>query len=251
MDSEVPGAPITGNNSSEAEPSFTGSPPTKKSRGKVPRRVHKAEREKLKREHLNELFLELAYALELTEQNNGKASILCETTRVLKDILAQIECLKRENATLLSESQYVAVEKNELEDENSALQIQIRDLKSTLKERMLQQNLDLNVTPADTQEPQVTSYFPEGCLKFPVADPSLRQAPILNPVFVIPVCSDPKVHPDPEPAMLATKPISNVSRPHPRYPTPSDSWPFQILEQQSEAGKELQYSGREQVFGNV
>jgi len=32
-------------------------------KGKVPKRIHKSEREKLKREQLNELFLELASAL--------------------------------------------------------------------------------------------------------------------------------------------------------------------------------------------
>ena len=37
--------------------------PQKKNQGKVPKRIHKAEREKMKREHLNELFLELANAL--------------------------------------------------------------------------------------------------------------------------------------------------------------------------------------------
>jgi len=31
--------------------------------GKVPKKIHKAEREKMKREHLNELFLDLANAL--------------------------------------------------------------------------------------------------------------------------------------------------------------------------------------------
>lgn len=35
----------------------------KKIQKKVPKRIHKAEREKLKREHLNELFLGLADAL--------------------------------------------------------------------------------------------------------------------------------------------------------------------------------------------
>lgn len=35
----------------------------KKNQKKAPKRVHKAEREKLKREHLNELFLGLANAL--------------------------------------------------------------------------------------------------------------------------------------------------------------------------------------------
>ena len=34
----------------------------KKNKGKVPQRIQKAEREKLKREHLNDLFLDLASA---------------------------------------------------------------------------------------------------------------------------------------------------------------------------------------------
>lgn len=37
--------------------------PGKKNQKKVPRRIHKAEREKQKREHLNELFFELSNAL--------------------------------------------------------------------------------------------------------------------------------------------------------------------------------------------
>ncbi|KAK1258146.1 Transcription factor bHLH47 [Acorus gramineus] len=37
----------------------------KKNPGKVPRKIHKAEREKLKRDHLNELFVELGNALEI------------------------------------------------------------------------------------------------------------------------------------------------------------------------------------------
>jgi len=35
----------------------------KMNQGKVPKKIHKAEREKMKREHLNELFLDLANAL--------------------------------------------------------------------------------------------------------------------------------------------------------------------------------------------
>lgn len=134
--------------------------------GKVPKRIHKAEREKMKREHLNELFLDLANALgkllclyclfwlcsnftmvvyaclfnlsvmflfllgipydiwyvtriwlyvpflvvmgiDLNDPNSGKASILCEASKLLKDLLCQIHSLKKENVSLLSESQYV------------------------------------------------------------------------------------------------------------------------------------------------
>lgn len=35
----------------------------KKNTGKVPRKIHKAAREKLKRDHMNELFLDLGKAL--------------------------------------------------------------------------------------------------------------------------------------------------------------------------------------------
>lgn len=45
--------------------------------------------------------------IDLNEQNNGKASILCEASRLLKDLLCQIESLKKENVSLLSESNYV------------------------------------------------------------------------------------------------------------------------------------------------
>nr|GMC50665.1 transcription factor bHLH47-like [Ipomoea batatas]GMC54494.1 transcription factor bHLH47-like [Ipomoea batatas] len=63
----------------------------------------------MKREHLNDLFLSLANALELSEQANGKATILNETVRSVKDLLGQIEHLKKENAALLSESEYVCI----------------------------------------------------------------------------------------------------------------------------------------------
>lgn len=44
---------------------------------------------------------------EIPEQANGKACIIGETSRMVKDMLKQIECLKRENEALLFESQYV------------------------------------------------------------------------------------------------------------------------------------------------
>lgn len=46
---------------------------------------------------------------DITEQSNGKASILCETTRLLKELFGQIDSLTKENASLLSESSYVSL----------------------------------------------------------------------------------------------------------------------------------------------
>ncbi|KAI8020006.1 Transcription factor BHLH062, partial [Camellia lanceoleosa] len=73
---------------------------------KVPKKIHKAEREKLKRDHLNDLFLKLGNTLDPSHENNGKAFMLSNATRLLRDLLAQVDCLKRENTTLLSESHY-------------------------------------------------------------------------------------------------------------------------------------------------
>lgn len=217
-----------------AEKSPTCLHPNKKNPGKVPKRIHKAEREKMKREHLNDLFLELAGALELTEQNSGKASILSETTRVVKDMFDQIKSLKKENATLLSESQYVTVERNELQDETSALQKQISELKSVIKERSLQKNLDLNAPAIEPQEQQLPQYLPHEIIRLPAGDP------LLNPVFVIPACHNVQIHPQPDSNLvIGNKTVSNVSKPNPRYPTPSDSWPFKLLEKPSqEVGEE-------------
>ncbi|XP_023770684.1 transcription factor bHLH47-like [Lactuca sativa] len=109
--------------------------------------ISRAKREKMKREHLNELFLGLSNALEIREENNGKAFILDETNRIFKCMIDQITRLKEENATLLSESQYMTTEKNELEYETRALDIQIGELKS-----VVQKMPDLNESPIESQE---------------------------------------------------------------------------------------------------
>ncbi|KAH6757957.1 basic helix-loop-helix DNA-binding superfamily protein, partial [Perilla frutescens var. hirtella] len=97
---------------------------SKKSTGKVPRKIHKAAREKLKRDHMNELFLELSNTLDVDNQNNGKASMLRDTIRLIGELVTQMDSLKKENATLLSEFNYITTEKNELVEETSALDAQ-------------------------------------------------------------------------------------------------------------------------------
>ncbi|GMI87634.1 POPEYE [Hibiscus trionum] len=131
-------------------------------KGKGSKRIHKAEREKLKREHLNELFLDLANALDPNQPNNGKASILCEAARLLKDLFSQIGSLKKENAFLLSESHYVNVEKNELKEENSTLETQIQEL---------------NESPPNFQQTQLPSHIHGDHPGFPAVEPALQQPP--------------------------------------------------------------------------
>ncbi|RVW14644.1 Transcription factor bHLH47 [Vitis vinifera] len=169
--------------------------PTKNNQRKVPKRVHKAVREKLKREHLHDLFLELANALDLTHQNTGKAFILCEAIRLVKDTIAQIDCLKKENAALFSESHYVNIEKNELRDENSVLEDQIDKLQTEIKERAALYKPDLNSAPSEFQQTEVTQHCPGSSLRFPSADQALQQSSVVGPVLVVPFASGLRAYP--------------------------------------------------------
>lgn len=210
------------------EPSNNRSDPGTMKQGKVPKRIHKAEREKMKREHLNELFLDLANAIDLSEPNNGKASILIEASRLLKDLLCQIQSLKKENVSLLSESHYVTMEKNELKEENSSLETQIEKLQGEIQARIAQSKPDLNAPPQlELESPEQTT-FPGQSFQLPTVDPTLQQGPT---VLVVPF------HPDlqaayPAPTEVTPNPPLVISKPHARYPTPADSWPSQLLGEQ-------------------
>lgn len=102
---------------------------------KVPKKIHKSEREKRKRGTQNDLFSELGAMLEPDRQNNGKACVLGDTTRILKDLVSQVESLRKENITLKNESHYVVLERNELCDDNSMLRSEILELHNKLRVR--------------------------------------------------------------------------------------------------------------------
>ncbi|KAK9925990.1 hypothetical protein M0R45_023246 [Rubus argutus] len=232
-------APVVDKVNGATQASVDRACPGRKIQGKIPKRIHKAVRERQKREHLNDLFLELSDALELNQQNTGKASILCEATRLLKDLLGQIKSLRNENVSLLSESNYMTIEKNELREDTSALETQIEKLQSELEERVLQSNPDLNAPPAEFR-PEVASHFTGNCLGLPAQEPALQPAPS---VFVMPLHPDLHTYPLADAAYLTSNTSSNVSKPHARYPTSVDSWPFQLLGEQPAAGKESRQSG--------
>lgn len=227
MDTENP-APTVEKDTTDAETSLDSSHLVKKIQKKVPKRIHKAEREKMKREHLNELFLGLADALELSEQMNGKASVLSEAARFVKDMLSQIKHLRTENTTLLSESQYLSVEKKELEDENTVLEAEISKLQSEVKAREAETNLDLNLAPPESQHTEFASQT--NYMRLPASEHAFQQSQIMNPVYVFPLSSNPQAYPAPDAADSMAMPTSTVKKPQPRYPTPTDMWPSQILE---------------------
>ncbi|XP_078444802.1 basic helix-loop-helix (bHLH) DNA-binding superfamily protein [Wolffia australiana] len=98
-----------------------------------PKKIQKSEREKQKREHLNDLFLELGHTLDPSRSSHGKASILFDVTRLLREMLTQVESLRQENAALVSESQFVAIEKKEIKEENLVLKQEIWRLQDELR----------------------------------------------------------------------------------------------------------------------
>lgn len=194
-----------------------------KKQGKVPRRIHKAEREKQKRDHMNVLFLELSKAIEPANMSNGKASVLKDTIRLLKELLTQLDCLKKENTTLLSESHYVNVEKDELYEENSVLKGQIQKLRSDIEERYHSQ-ASINLNSAQSEINPVAFQPPEDHFKLPSSDNASQAPSVVGPVFILPVQHESQLVPQSDIA------ASNVSKPQPRYPSASDSWPSHILD---------------------
>ncbi|XP_047952821.1 transcription factor bHLH47-like isoform X4 [Salvia hispanica] len=199
-------------------------PSSKNNVGKVPRKIHKAAREKLKRASMNELFSDLGKTLDVDHQNNGKASMLRETIRLLGELATQMDSLKKENATLLSEYNYITAEKNELVEEASGLDAQVKGLKREIDERAICSN-------AHVSQPSTTQ-LPEGHVAMPlVGHASEAAAPVVGPVLVVPLHHEPQLQgfPNPFPGMDGAKVPSGVSKPRPRYPSSSDSWPSHIL----------------------
>ncbi|XP_006663030.1 transcription factor BHLH062-like isoform X2 [Oryza brachyantha] len=133
-DTESSGS-LGGSSNAASEKAVDGSV-DKRSQEKAPKKTHKAEREKLKRDQLNDLFVELSSMLDPERQNSGKATVLGDAARVLRDLVSQVESLRKEQSALLTERQYVGSEKNELHEENSMLRAQILELHNELCARM-------------------------------------------------------------------------------------------------------------------
>ncbi|KAF9619168.1 hypothetical protein IFM89_005722 [Coptis chinensis] len=100
------------------------------------RKVQKADREKLRRDRLNEQFLELGNALDPDRPKNDKATILGDTVQMLKDLTAQVNRLKAEYATLSEESRELTQEKNELREEKASIKSDIDNLNVQYQQRI-------------------------------------------------------------------------------------------------------------------
>ncbi|KAF7828961.1 transcription factor bHLH121 [Senna tora] len=100
------------------------------------RKLQKADREKLRRDRLNEHFLELGNTLDPDRPKNDKATILTDTIQVLKDLTAEVNRLKAEHATLSEESHELMQEKNELREEKTSLKSDIENLNAQYQQRV-------------------------------------------------------------------------------------------------------------------
>lgn len=100
------------------------------------RKMQKADREKLRRDRLNEHFTELGNALDPDRPKNDKATILADTVQLLKDLTSQVEKLKTEHAALTEESRELTQEKNDLREEKLSLRSEIENLNIQYQQRV-------------------------------------------------------------------------------------------------------------------
>ncbi|KAF7841146.1 Transcription factor bHLH121 [Senna tora] len=100
------------------------------------RKTQKADREKLRRDRLNEQFVELGSILDPDRPKNDKATILTDTIQLLKDLTSQVSKLKDEYAMLTEESQELTQEKNDLREEKASLKSDIESLNNQHQQRL-------------------------------------------------------------------------------------------------------------------
>ncbi|KAK1588100.1 hypothetical protein Q3G72_019823 [Acer saccharum] len=100
------------------------------------RKVQKADREKLRRDKLNEQFLELGNTLDPVRPKNDKATILTDTIQIIKDLTAEVNRLKADSASLSEESRELVQEKNELREEKTSLKSDIENLNVQYQQRL-------------------------------------------------------------------------------------------------------------------
>ncbi|XP_077241448.1 uncharacterized protein LOC143881966 isoform X2 [Tasmannia lanceolata] len=178
------------------------------------RKLQKADREKLRRDRLNEQFLELGIALNPDRPKNDKASIIADAVEMLKELSAEVSRLKAENASLSEESSDLIQEKNELRDEKSTLNSDIESLNFQYQQRMRVMFPWTAMDPMLSLGPSPIS-FPTTTLT-PDSHPSNTQghtqAPLVPPFMPFPLL--PSVHPFP----FFSPAAPNTTNPYFSYP---------------------------------
>lgn len=100
------------------------------------RKLQKADREKQRRDRLNEQFTELGKTLDPDRPKFDKATILGDTIQMLNDLTDQVSRLKSEYATLTEESRELTQEKHDLREEKASLKSDIENLNLQYQQRL-------------------------------------------------------------------------------------------------------------------
>ncbi|KAK8941118.1 Transcription factor bHLH121 [Platanthera zijinensis] len=144
------------------------------------RKTHKADREKLRRDRLNEQFMDLGNAIDSDRPRNDKATILADAILMLKDLTAQVHKLKAEHTSLSDESRELTQEKNELREEKAALKSEIDSLNVQYQPRLGCLYPWATVDPSVVMQPPSPYPFP-----IPVPVPS-GSMPFHSPIPLYP-----------------------------------------------------------------
>ncbi|XP_042500053.1 transcription factor bHLH115-like isoform X2 [Macadamia integrifolia] len=113
----------------------------------------KACREKMRRDRMNDRFVDLSSILEPGKPpKTDKSAILCDAIRVLNQLKAESQELKEENEKLQEDIKNLKSEKNELREEKLLLKAD--------KEKLEQQVKAMTVLPAGFVPPPPVAYHP-------------------------------------------------------------------------------------------
>ncbi|AQK49169.1 Transcription factor bHLH47 [Zea mays] len=153
--------------------------------------------------------------LDLDRQNTGKATVLGDAARVLRDLITQVESLRQEQSALVSERQYVSSEKNELQEENSSLKSQISELQTELCARMRSSSLSQTSIgmsdPATHQQMQMWSSIPHLSSVAMAARPASAASPLHGQEGYSADAGQAGYAPQPQPRELQLFPGSSAS----------------------------------------
>lgn len=137
------------------------------------RKIQKAGREKLRRDRLNEQFIELGNTLDVDRPKNDKATILTDTIQLLRDLTAEVNKLKAEHAALSDESHELTQEKNDLKEEKGALKSEVEKLNAQCQQRLGSTFPWVAVDHSVLQHPPAYSYP----VPFPIPSAAIHMHP--------------------------------------------------------------------------
>lgn len=100
------------------------------------RKVQKADREKLRRDRLNEQFAELGNTLDPDRPKHDKASIIVDTIQMVKELTDHVSRLKEEYAALTEQYRELTQEKSDLREEKATIKSEIEGLNAEYHQRL-------------------------------------------------------------------------------------------------------------------